>query len=103
MSQQISQKDVAAHNKPENGLWIIIDNEVYDVTKFVDEHPGGPKILKRSAGKDATKPFWKVCAHDVLDLQMCQIYELITLLVSRRPGAEEVRIEAQDRHTEGGC
>jgi cytochrome b involved in lipid metabolism len=66
MSQQISAKDVATHNKPENGLWIIIDNDVYDVTGFVDEHPGGPKILKRSAGKDASKSFWKVCVRLVI-------------------------------------
>ena len=61
MSKSISAKDVAAHKSADTGLWIIIDNDVYDVTQFVDEHPGGPKILKRTAGKDATKPFWKVC------------------------------------------
>jgi cytochrome b involved in lipid metabolism len=60
MSKQLSTKEVATHKTVEEGLWIIIDSEVYDVTKFIDEHPGGPKILKRVAGKDASKQFWKV-------------------------------------------
>lgn len=60
MSKQLSTKEVATHKSVEEGLWIIIDNEVYDVTKFIDEHPGGAKILKRVAGKDASKQFWKV-------------------------------------------
>jgi cytochrome b involved in lipid metabolism len=33
---------------------------------FIDEHPGGPKILKRFAGKDSTKAFWKYHNKDVL-------------------------------------
>lgn len=61
MSQTFTPADVSAHNNPDKGMYIIIDNSVYDVTKFVDEHPGGAKILKRVAGKDASKQFWKVC------------------------------------------
>lgn len=34
---------------------------------FIDEHPGGPKILKRMAGKDSSKPFWKYHNAKVLE------------------------------------
>jgi cytochrome b involved in lipid metabolism len=60
MSQTFTPADVASHNSADKGLYIIVDNNVYDVTNFVDEHPGGAKILKRVAGKDASKQFWKV-------------------------------------------
>jgi cytochrome b involved in lipid metabolism len=39
MTKSFTQADVAAHNKP-NDLYIIVDEEVYDLTKFQDEHPG---------------------------------------------------------------
>ncbi|PWY70400.1 cytochrome b5 [Aspergillus heteromorphus CBS 117.55] len=66
MSQAFTPADVAAHNSPDKGLYIIIDSNVYDVTQFVDEHPGGAKILKRVAGKDASKQFWKYHNEGVL-------------------------------------
>ncbi|KAI4132219.1 MAG: hypothetical protein LQ347_002659 [Umbilicaria vellea] len=54
MSKTFSQGDVAAHKTTDN-LWIIVDEDVYDLTKFQDEHP----VLQRVAGKDASKQFWK--------------------------------------------
>ncbi|KAI6824610.1 acyl-CoA dehydrogenase NM domain-like protein [Hortaea werneckii] len=67
MSQTFSPSDVASHNKADN-LWIIVDQDVYDLTKFQDEHPGGKKnpVLQRVAGKDASKQFWKYHNESIL-------------------------------------
>lgn len=39
MSNTYSQSDVASHNKGDS-LWIIVEGDVYDLTKFQDDHPG---------------------------------------------------------------
>lgn len=46
MSETFKSSDVASHNKADN-LWIIVDEDVYDLTKFQDEHPGGKKSKLR--------------------------------------------------------
>ncbi|GAB1313925.1 hypothetical protein MFIFM68171_04135 [Madurella fahalii] len=66
MSKQLTKAEVAQH-KDEKGMYIIVDDGVYDIANFLDEHPGGAKILKRMAGKDATKQFWKYHSKGVLE------------------------------------
>jgi cytochrome b involved in lipid metabolism len=39
MSKVFTAGDVGSHNKPDD-LFITIDGDVYDLTKFQDEHPG---------------------------------------------------------------
>ncbi|PGH11988.1 hypothetical protein AJ79_04575 [Helicocarpus griseus UAMH5409] len=65
-SKSFSKKEVSSHNK-DGDLWIIIEQEVYDVSKFQDEHPGGKKILLGVAGNDATKKFHKYHRQSILD------------------------------------
>jgi len=66
MSKQFTANEVKEAGSVEKGLHIIIDNNVYEMGSFVDEHPGGAKILKRVGGKDASKQFWKVSGARIL-------------------------------------
>lgn len=36
----VSAKLVAEHNTPEQ-CWIVVDNQVWDVSDFLEDHPGG--------------------------------------------------------------
>ncbi|XP_028519176.1 cytochrome b5 isoform X2 [Exaiptasia diaphana] len=51
-----SFEEVKEHNKA-GGCWLVIHDNVYDVTKFLDEHPGGEEVLLEQAGGDATENF----------------------------------------------
>jgi len=48
--------EVALH-RSETDCWVIIHGKVYNVTKFLDSHPGGADILLDAAGYDATDEF----------------------------------------------
>lgn len=32
----------------------MVKGKIYDVTEFLENHPGGPEIIIANAGKDAT-------------------------------------------------
>jgi len=50
-----TMEEVKKHSTKED-CWTVIKGRVYDVTKFVNEHPGGDVILD-GAGKDSTSMF----------------------------------------------
>ncbi|EFO99504.1 hypothetical protein CRE_22344 [Caenorhabditis remanei] len=54
--KQITLKEIADHNTNKSA-WIVIGNKVFDVTKFLDEHPGGCEVLLEQAGSDGTEAF----------------------------------------------
>ena len=49
--------DVKAHSTKKTGIWVSYDGYVYDITKFINRHPGGTKI--REAAGSALEPYWQ--------------------------------------------
>jgi cytochrome b involved in lipid metabolism len=49
---------VRQHKSKADGIWMSYNGGVYDLTDFVDGHPGGDKILLAAGGP--IEPFWRV-------------------------------------------
>lgn len=54
--RELSWEEVKKHNKRED-KWLVIDNNVYDITQWSKRHPGGSKVISHYAGQDATEAF----------------------------------------------
>lgn len=49
-------EEIKKHNKEED-CWVVINDKVLDVTKFLNEHPGGLNPINDMAGEDITGSF----------------------------------------------
>ncbi|KAM3463676.1 hypothetical protein NHJ6243_003081 [Beauveria neobassiana] len=53
---EYDSKTVAEH-KVAKDAWLTIHGKVYNVTKYLQDHPGGAQVLAEAAGTDATEAF----------------------------------------------
>lgn len=65
--------DLTVHNK-KGDCWIVRNGNVYDVSTFVEDHPGGDDLILQYAGKDIGEAMddpeehvHSVSAYDILD------------------------------------
>lgn len=65
MSRSISADEVSKHDRQE-ACWVVVDGQVYDLTSFAPEHPGGPGIIYKYAGRDATHAYNEVHSLSVI-------------------------------------
>ena len=60
MTKEYTLKEALKHNTAED-CWVVLgepgEKKVYDVTKFLDDHPGGPEIILDKAGEDSHAEF----------------------------------------------
>jgi L-lactate dehydrogenase (cytochrome) len=84
----ISFSQVQERNSRDN-LWVVIHGSVYDLTAFVNEHPGGSKVILQVAGKDATKEFSMYHPPDMMDRFLDKKFHLGKLDISTAPKERE--------------
>ena len=51
-----TRDEVHKHNK-KNDCWIIINENIYNLTNFQNKHPGGSRIINIHSGQDASEVF----------------------------------------------
>ncbi|XP_073129597.1 cytochrome b5-like [Henckelia pumila] len=56
MGKLFTLAEISQHNNKKD-CWLLINGKVYDVTKFLEDHPGGDDVLLTATGKDATDDF----------------------------------------------
>ncbi|HVV38952.1 MAG TPA: cytochrome b5-like heme/steroid binding domain-containing protein [Candidatus Paceibacterota bacterium] len=55
-SSSISMEMVAGHNSAAS-CWSTINGKVYDLTSWINRHPGGPDAILSLCGKDGSSAF----------------------------------------------
>ncbi|KAF8642316.1 hypothetical protein AX16_009586 [Volvariella volvacea WC 439] len=97
-------EQVALHNS-QSSCWVIIQDQVYDVTEFLSDHPGGADVILKYAGRDATKVYEPIHPQDALQknlppskhlgpLNNAAAKSLAEAQAQRKKTHDELRVEA---------
>lgn len=62
----VSLDALKAHASP-GDAWLAVGGRVYDVTAFLDKHPGGKSVIARNLGRDCTREFKDAHSHVRID------------------------------------
>ena len=77
--RRVTRQELSQHNKVDD-CWLAVNGNVYNVTPYLDFHPGGVDEIMRGAGKDATALFNEV--HQYVNyssmLRKCLVGELVS-------------------------
>ena len=89
----LSAEAVAQHASA-NDCWVIVGDGVYDMTAFLDLHPGGQAVLAGAGGTDATALFMSL--HDPEILEEVTVEQSLRLLFFFCPTAPQIHLFSVD-------
>ena len=52
----LSMAELAKHNSAQS-CWLLVSGKIYDVTNFINLHPGNAQTILSSCGQDATRAY----------------------------------------------
>ncbi|KAJ4245758.1 hypothetical protein NW762_013882 [Fusarium torreyae] len=83
MEKNVSTAKLRQHGTPED-VWIVVNGDVFDMTKFAPEHPGGKEIIYRYAGRDASTPYNEIHSPSLIKKSLpksCHVGKLDTTTI----------------------
>ncbi|KAI5476148.1 hypothetical protein MNV49_000366 [Pseudohyphozyma bogoriensis] len=101
----VTLDELDKHDTAES-CWVVLDGEVWDVTKFLKLHPGGDAVILKEAGGDATDLFNAIHAPGTLEKSLgdgvvkvgvVDQKALNMINNSRLAGAEQLRLIEEAR------
>jgi cytochrome b involved in lipid metabolism len=75
INQEFTMEEVATHNKSSDA-WIVHESRVYDITSFMNIHPGGEGYLVKDLGKDVTKIMSETHLHSSTAIDILDNFEI---------------------------
>ena len=67
-----TREEVSKHTTPETRIWVTFKDGVYDITEFVQAHPGGAQRIMLAAGGQVD-PFWLLYQQHYTELSLIHI------------------------------
>ena len=54
-----TREEISKRDGKRGATWVTYKDQVYDITEFVNAHPGGAQKIKLAAGA-SVEPFWRI-------------------------------------------
>ncbi|CAK3974668.1 Cytochrome b2, mitochondrial [Lecanosticta acicola] len=94
MAKTFTYDEIQQHRSKES-CWVVLYGNVYDVTSFLPDHPGGSKIILQLAGSDATEEYDPIHPPGTLEDSLPESAKLGKIDESTLPSVEKSPAQEQ--------